>query len=43
MRYHNITKDDIKIIELIGNNGTISDQELQKIHKLNLDKMRKLV
>ncbi len=41
--YERISKDDIKITELIGNNGPISDEELQKIHKLNLDKMRKLV
>lgn len=41
--YERINKDDIKIIELIGNNGVISDEELQKNHELNLDKMRKLV
>lgn len=41
--YERISKDDIKIIELIGNNGVISDEELQKNHELNLDKMRKLV
>ena len=38
-----IIKDDIKITGLIGNNGPILDDELQKIHKANLDKMRKLV
>ena len=41
--YERISKDDIKITELIGNNGVISDEELQKNHELNLDKMRKLV
>lgn len=41
--YTKINKDDIKITELIGNNGVISDEELQKNHELNLDKMRKLV
>ena len=41
--YERISKDNIKITELIGNNGKISDEELQKIHKANLDKMRKLV
>ena len=41
--YSRIKKDNIKIVELIGNNGPISDQELQKIHIQNLDKMRKLV
>ena len=41
--YERISKDDIRITGLIGNNGPISDEELQKIHKANLDKMRKLV
>ena len=41
--YERISKDNIKITELIGNNGRISDEELRKIHKANLDKMRKLV
>lgn len=41
--YSRIKEDNIKIVELIGNNGPISDQELQKIHIQNLDKMRKLV
>ena len=41
--YKRIKEDNIKIVELIGNNGPISDQELQKIHIQNLDKMRKLV
>ena len=41
--YESINKDNIKITELIGNNGKISDEELRKIHKANLDKMRKLV
>lgn len=41
--YSRIREDNIKIVELIGNNGPISDQELQKIHIQNLDKMRKLV
>lgn len=30
--YSRIKEDNIKIVELIGNNGPISDQELQKIH-----------
>ena len=38
-----IKKDEIRISEIIGNNGTISEKELQKIHKQNLDKTRKLV
>ena len=37
-----IKKDEIRISEIIGNNGTISEKELQKIHKQNLDKTRKL-
>lgn len=41
--YSRIKEDNIKIVELIGNNGPISDQELQKIHIQNLDKMRNLV
>lgn len=41
--YERINKDDIRIIGLIGNNGLILDEELQKIHKANLDKIRKLV
>ena len=41
--YSRIKEDNIKIVGLIGNNGPISDQELQKIHIQNLDKMRKLV
>lgn len=41
--YKRIKEDNIKIVGLIGNNGPISDQELQKIHIQNLDKMRKLV
>lgn len=41
--YDRIDKDDISITGIIGNNGAISDEELQKIHNLNLDKMRKLV
>ncbi len=41
--YERISKDDIKIIQIIGNNGAISNEELQKIHNLNLDKRRKLV
>ena len=31
--YERIEKDDIKIINLIGNNGIISDEELKKISK----------
>ena len=38
-----IEKDGIKIKYLMGNNGIITDQELQKIHNINLDKKRKLV
>lgn len=38
-----IEKDGIRIKYLIGNNGIITDQELQKIHNINLDKKRKLV
>ena len=38
-----ISKDDISITSLIGNNGIIRDEELVKINKMNLDKMRKLV
>lgn len=38
-----IEKDGIMIKYLIGNNGIITDQELQKIHNINLDKKRKLV
>ena len=38
-----ISKDDICITSLIGNNGIIRDEELVKINKMNLDKMRKLV
>ena len=38
-----IEKDGIRIKNLIGNNGIITDQELQKIHNINLDKKRKLV
>ena len=41
--YERINEDGICITGLIGNNGPISDEELQKIHKANLDKMRKLV
>ena len=41
--YERINEDGIYVTELIGNNGPISDEELQKIHKANLDKMRKLV
>ena len=41
--YKRINEDGIKIVGLIGNNGEITDEELQKIHKLNLDKIRKLV
>ncbi len=41
--YERIKKDEVRIFEITGNNGKISDQELLKIHKLNLDKMRKLV
>lgn len=41
--YERIRKDEVVVSELIGNNGKISDKELQKIHNLNLDKMRKLV
>ena len=41
--YERINEDGIYVTELIGNNGLISDEELQKIHKANLDKMRKLV
>lgn len=41
--YDRIKRDEIAISELIGNNGRITDEELQKIHNLNLDKMRKLV
>ena len=41
--YDRIKRDEIAITELIGNNGRITDEELQKIHNLNLDKMRKLV
>ena len=40
--YERINEDGIYVTELIGNNGLISDEELQKIHKANLDKMRKL-
>ena len=41
--YRKINQDNIKITGLIGNNGFISEEELQKIHNINLDKMRKLV
>lgn len=41
--YERIKKDEVIVSELIGNNGTISDEELQKIHNLNIDKIRKLV
>ena len=41
--YKRISEDEIQITGLIGNNGKITDEELQKIHKLNLDKKRKLV
>ena len=41
--YERINEDGIYVTELIGNNGPILDEELQKIHKANLDKMRKLV
>ena len=41
--YKRISEDGIQITGLIGNNGRITDEELQKIHKLNLDKIRKLV
>ena len=41
--YEKISKDNIKINGIIGNNGPILNEELQKIHKVNLDKMRKLV
>lgn len=41
--YERINEDGICVTELIGNNGPISYEELQKIHKANLDKMRKLV
>ena len=41
--YKRISEDGIQITGLIGNNGKITDEELQKIHKLNLDKIRKLV
>ena len=41
--YERINEDGIYVTELIGNNGPTSDEELQKIHKANLDKMRKLV
>ena len=41
--YERIKKDDICVAGLIGNNGRISDEELQKIHTANIDKMRKLV
>ena len=38
-----ISKDDICITSLIGNNGIIRDEELAKINKMSLDKKRKLV
>lgn len=41
--YKRINKDGIVISAIIGNNDEISDEELQKINKLNLDKMHKLV
>lgn len=41
--YSKIRQDEVIVSELIGNNGKISDKELQKIHNLNLDKIRKLV
>lgn len=41
--YKKIKQDNIKITGLIGKNGYIADEELQKIHNINLDKMRKLV
>ncbi len=41
--YERINKDGIKVSKIIGNNGNISDEELHKIHKVDLDKMRNLV
>ena len=41
--YERIKKDGVYVSGIIGNNGNISDKELLKIHKVNLDKMRKLV
>ena len=41
--YERIKHDEVKITHLIGNNGGIFTEELQKIQKRNLDKMRKLV
>ena len=41
--YERIKKDDICVAGLIGNNGRISDEELQKIHTANIDKIQKLV
>ena len=41
--YERIKQDEVKITHLIGNNGEIFTEELQKIQKRNLDKMRKLV
>lgn len=38
-----INKDNVQIVGILGNNGEISDKELQKIHKINIDKKRKLV
>ena len=42
-----ISRDGIKVDKIIGNNGEIREEEItkntQKIHKQNLDKMRKLV
>lgn len=38
-----INKDNVQIVGILGNNGEISDKELQKIHKINIDKRRKLV
>lgn len=41
--YERIRKDGIKVTAVIGNNGEISEKELQKIHIENLDKIKKLV
>lgn len=38
-----INKDNVQIVGILGNNGEISDKELQKIHKINIDKKQKLV
>lgn len=38
-----IRKDNAQVVGILGNNGEISDKELQKNHKINIDKRRKLV